>query len=200
MNIAFFDFDGTITNKDTFRGFIRFYKGEMRYLLGIAILSPIFLAYAFKLISREETKVKLLTYFFRGESEDKFIAIANQYSAQNLDSVIRPLAIKEIHSYQEKGDKVVIVSASLEYWLKPWCAKNALDIIGTKMEIKDGVLTGKLLANNCYGQEKVNRIKQNYQVGNYDKIFAYGDSRGDLEMLEFAHTSYYKPFRTEQSN
>jgi HAD superfamily phosphoserine phosphatase-like hydrolase len=89
----------------------------------------------------------------------------------------------------------VVVSASVECWLGPWCDKNGLDLIGTQLEIKDNRVTGKLLSKNCYGKEKVNRIRERYDLNSFDFIYAYGDSRGDDEMLELAQEKYYKPFR-----
>ena len=61
--------------------------------------------------------------------------------------------------------------------------------------MQDNIITGNFITKNCYGQEKVNRIKESYDLSKYDLIYAYGDSRGDKEMLELANNSFYKPFR-----
>jgi len=61
--------------------------------------------------------------------------------------------------------------------------------------MKGGVVTGKLLSKNCYGIEKANRIQEVYNLSDYKHIYAYGDSRGDRELLELADESFYKPFR-----
>jgi len=92
-------------------------------------------------------------------------------------------------------DQVVIVSASLGYWLRPLCDQNNLELIATKLEILEGKVTGNLLTKNCYGIEKVNRIKEIYALEDFETIYAYGDSRGDREMLKIAHKASYKPFR-----
>ena len=77
---------------------------------------------------------------------------------------------------------------------KKWCAKYNLDLIATRLEIQDGKLTGKFATKNCYGMEKVKRIKDAYDLGQYDFVYAYGDSRGDKEMLSIANESYFKHF------
>ncbi len=102
---------------------------------------------------------------------------------------------KRLHGHKEQSHKVVIVSASIECWLKPWCDENNLDLIAIKLEIKDGITTGKFFAKNCYGIEKANRVNKVYSLSDYNHIYAYGDSRGDKELLELADESFYKPFR-----
>jgi HAD superfamily hydrolase (TIGR01490 family) len=128
-------------------------------------------------------------------SEEKFMQVANEYSLKHIDPILRPKAMERIQWHKEQGHKVVIVSASIACWLKPWCDRNGLELIATKLEIKDGVVTGKLLTKNCYGKEKVNRVKELYNLNDYDYIYTYGDSRGDKELLELADKSFYKPFR-----
>jgi HAD superfamily hydrolase (TIGR01490 family) len=137
----------------------------------------------------------MLSYFFKGMSEEKFMKVANEYSLKHIDTILRPKAMEKIAWHKEQGHKIVIVSASIECWLKPWCDKNNLDLIATKLEIKDGRVTGKFLTKNCYGIEKENRVQEQYNLDDYDHIYAYGDSRGDKELLELADESFYKPFR-----
>ena len=99
--------------------------------------------------------------------------------------------------HKQQGHKVVVVSASIESWLKPWCEKHNLDIIATKIEIKDGTVTGKFLTKNCHAKEKYDRVKEAYNIGDYAYIYAYGDTCGDRELLELADESFYKPFMQE---
>ena len=59
--------------------------------------------------------------------------------------------------------------------------------IGTKVEVDlDGKLTGRFLTKNCYGPEKVNRLLEIEPDRKNYFLYAYGDSRGDKEMLECA--------------
>jgi HAD superfamily phosphoserine phosphatase-like hydrolase len=90
---------------------------------------------------------------------------------------------------------VAVVSASAENWVKPWCDKHNLICIGTKLQVKDNQLTGKILGKNCHGPEKVCRIKENFNLSQFDEIIAYGDTAGDKEMLDMADLKHYKPFR-----
>ncbi|NBL00174.1 MAG: haloacid dehalogenase-like hydrolase [Erysipelotrichia bacterium] len=195
MKIAFFDFDGTITTDDSLLKFIRFVVGNFKFMQGLVVLSPVLFLYKLKVIPNYKAKQMMLSYFFKGMSEKSFIEVAKQYSLEHIDSIVREDAMKQIQWHHTNGHRVVVVSASLECWLHPWCEKNGLELIGTRLEVLDGIITGRLLTKNCYGIEKVNRIKGKYNLEEYEYIYAYGDSSGDREMLELAQKKAYKPFR-----
>ena len=197
MQIAFFDFDGTITTDDSLIRFIRFVVGDTKFAIGMLALSPMLTAYKLKLIPNYKAKQYMLSYFFKGMIKEKFMQVANEYSLKHIDTILRPKAMEKIAWHKEQGHKIVIVSASIECWLKPWCDKHGLDLITTKLEIKDGIVTGKFLSKNCYGIEKANRVHTEYNLDDYDHIYAYGDSRGDKELLALANESFYKPCRDD---
>jgi len=194
MNIAFFDFDGTITTKDSLPCFIRYAVTTPNYLIGLLKLSPILIAYTLKLIPNYIAKEKLIVYFFKDWNTHDFQQLAKQFSLEEIDKITRPKAIKQIKWHQQQGHKVVVVSASIEYWLKPWCDKNHIDLISTRLEIRNDKITGKFATQNCYGSEKASRIKEQYNLTEYNIIYAYGDSRGDTEMLELANKPFYQYF------
>jgi HAD superfamily hydrolase (TIGR01490 family) len=193
--LALFDFDGTITTRDSLIEFIRFSVGNVNLILGMTLLSKMLISYKLKIIPNYKAKEKLLSYFFKGMKETKFKQLANEYSINYIDTIIRPKAMDRIKWHKKQGHKVVIVSASIECWLKPWCNENNLELISTKLEIKNSIITGKLLTKNCYGIEKVNRLLEKYNLNKYRYIYAYGDSNGDKQMLRLANEKYYKPFR-----
>ena len=194
MNIAFFDFDGTITRKDSLAGFIQFAIGKRAYYLGLLKLSPMLLAYKLKIIANDIAKEKLIAHFFQGYDYKRFQEIAEQYSLHEIDLILRPKAIAKIEWHQGRGDQVVIVSASPENWLSAWCAQKGIDLLATRLEIKNDQLTGRFATKNCFGIEKTNRIKERYDLARYETIYAYGDSRGDREMLQMADQAHFKPF------
>ena len=124
-----------------------------------------------------------------------FLEMANLYSLNRIDKITRRSAMQKISWHKKQGDTVVIVSASPKCWLEPWCAKNSLALLATKLEIKNGVITGKISGRNCYGDEKVRRISEAYDLEKFDYIYAYGDSIGDREMLGLANHKFYKFFK-----
>ncbi len=195
QSLALFDFDGTITTDDSLIKFIRFVVGDTVFLWGMAVLSPMLTAYKLKFIPNYKAKQMMLSYFFKGMSEEKFIEVASEYSLKHIDTILRSKAMERIAWHKEQGHKIVIVSASIECWLKPWCDRNDLELIATKLEFQDGVFTGRFLTENCYGWEKVKRVRQVFDLDAYHTIYAYGDSQGDKELLELADEKHYKPFR-----
>lgn len=194
-SIAFFDFDGTVTTDDSLLKFIRFVVGDAKFVLGLLVLAPMLALYMAKIIPNYRAKQYLLAWYFKGMPKDAFLAVAQEYSLQHMQTILRPEAMQRIAWHQQQGHRVVIVSASLECWLQPWCEQQGLDLIATKFEFKNGLVSGKFATNNCYGQEKVNRIQAIYNLQEFAEIYAYGDSSGDKPMLALAHQSFYKPFR-----
>lgn len=193
--IAFFDFDGTITTKDTLLEFIRFCKGNRSFLLGFLINSPYLLAYKLKIISNQSAKEKVLQYFFRNTPVEKFEDYCRSFSEKILPKLIRPKAMEEIRKLQQNNCIVVVVSASPQNWIEPWANANDVQLIASCLETEDGKITGKLIGKNCHGEEKVRRILEKHVIRDYEVVYAYGDSSGDRPMLKLATQSFYRPFR-----
>ena len=194
MNLVLFDFDGTITRDDSLLEFVAYVVGFKKFFRGILVLSPILAAYKLGLASNNFTRRKLLGYFFAGMSADKFDKICKKYSTTHIEDILKQSAMDKIATYKAAGDKIVIVTASLEDWLRPWCAAQGLELLGTKIRRKGGIITGEIEGQNCYGAQKVARVRAAYDVQAFDRVIAYGDSRGDREMLEFADEAHYKAF------
>ncbi|MBC8034099.1 MAG: haloacid dehalogenase-like hydrolase [Chitinophagaceae bacterium] len=193
--IAFFDFDGTITRKDTLLEFIKFAKGTGNFYAGFLLFSPYLVAFKLKIISNQTAKDKILWFFFRNTPVADFEKKCVEFAEKALPALLRPKALREIKDLKEQGVQVVVVSASPENWIMPWISGMNLSLIATKLQVKNSLLTGRIMDSNCHGEEKVNRIRQNYILADYDEILAYGDSSGDRPMLKLASKSFYKPFR-----
>ncbi|MGZ3917103.1 MAG: HAD-IB family hydrolase [Flavisolibacter sp.] len=196
--IAFFDFDGTITTRDSFIEFIRFCKGSFRLYLGLLLNSPYLIGFKIKLVSRQTAKERVLSYFFRNMPAGEFKECCDLFTSRALPGLIRPGALEEIRKLQQKGTLVVVVSASAENWIQNWTNQFGLELIASHLEINGGRITGRLIGFNCRGKEKVNRILERYPVAQFAEVYAYGDSSGDREMLKLAQFAYYKPFRGKE--
>jgi phosphatidylglycerophosphatase C len=189
-----FDFDGTITWKDSLKDFIQYALGKNTYYMGLIRLSPILIAYKLGWIRNDLAKAKLITYFFKGWNATRFQKLADGYALERIDKITRPRAMRKIKELLKMEHQVVIVTASMENWLEQWCKINHIDLIGTRLEVQNGKLTGRFSSRNCYGMEKVNRINERLKIKDFNVIHAYGDSKGDREMLNIADHSYYKYF------
>ena len=194
--IAVFDFDGTITQKDTLLLFIKYSKGIWSFIFGFMIFSPLIVAMKLRLYPNWKAKQHLFSFFFKGISLDKFNDFGNKFSAE-IDKILRPKALETLKLHKKNGDSVVILSASIENWIKPWAEEVGADmVLATKIETnKKGLLTGKFLSKNCYGQEKVNRLLELFPDRNNYILIAYGDSPGDKEFIELSDKGYYNKFK-----
>jgi HAD superfamily hydrolase (TIGR01490 family) len=193
--IAFFDFDGTITTKDTLLEFIKFSKGSLKFFMGFLFNSPYIVAYKLRIISNQLAKEKVLRFFFRNTTVEAFTEYCDEFSKSVLPQLVRAGALDEIRRLQRDGYTVVVVSASPENWIQSWADEMKVQLLATRLQIKENKITGKILGNNCHGKEKVRRIKECYNLADYNHVVAYGDSNGDKPMFKLAGTFFFKPFR-----
>ncbi len=194
-SIAFFDFDGTITAKDTMFEFIKFSKGNTALVAGIIYNMPFLVAYKLGLFSNQKAKEKILRYFFRDMKEKDFEKYCQLFVTEVVPNLLRTKALDEIQLLLKKKVEIVIVSASPENWIKPWSDNMGFGLIASKLEIINGKITGRLVGNNCHGQEKVIRIKEKFHLEDYRDIYAYGDSNSDKPMLALANKAFMRQFQ-----
>ncbi len=189
--VAAFDFDGTITTKDTLFDFIAFYKGKAKLIGGLIVLSPVLVLYKAGLIKNSFAKQILFSWFFKGENSAVFGQKCSQYAIR-ISSICKPSVLDKINWHQQNGHSVLIVSASIDRWIRPWAHQMGIpDVLGTIPEEKEGKLTGKFRSENCYGKEKVNRLLSLFPDKESYTLYAYGDSNGDKQLLELADYPHF---------
>lgn len=199
-NLWLFDFDGTITTADTLLCFIRHACGRLRFAAGFALFSPLLVLMKLHLYPNYKAKERLFAWFFGGMGEAQFNAACARFATDNRH-LLRPKATRLIADILQKGEPVCIVSASIDNWVRPFFNDIAPQaelrpiIIGTQVEVRQGVITGRFTTHNCYGKEKVRRVQELFTNRNEYFITAFGDSRGDKEMLDYADKRFFKPFR-----
>lgn len=207
-----FDFDGTLTKKDTLIEFIKYTMGMPRFLMGFLLYSPLLVLMKLHLFPNWKAKQLIFKHFFGGMTIEEFDECCINFAARNL-YLLRFDGIRLIQEAQRNHERVLVVSASIDNWVRPFFAFQMLanvEVLGTQIEVINGKVTGRFKTNNCYGAEKVRRIKEALASISqkerkesaylpFDRrryhIEAFGDSRGDKEMLAFADQAHYKPFR-----
>jgi len=192
MDLALFDFDGTITRTDTWTPFMQLAVRPARIVAGRVLLSPVVVGYKLGMISASRGRQVAASVGFRGEDAARMRRLGLEYATSTLPAQVRQPALDRIAWHRSRGDQVVIVSASLDLYLSPWCAGRGLDCICTTLEERDGRLTGRCAGGDCAGLEKVRRIRQRFDLGRYETVYAYGDTAEDREMLELAQRKYYR--------
>lgn len=197
VNLALFDFDGTISNRDSFLYFLWSVNSKKMIRTCVSSLPGIVL-YLAKSDPGTSLKEAFLTKMLAGHQFNALKKRADDYCSRLLPGIIRDGFWPCLQRHQSAGDSIYIVSASPRFMLEPWCRRHQLKLIGTELETDaHGCLTGKLAGNNCKGVEKVERIVSEINLEKYVSISAYGDTPSDQPMLELADTDqrFYKPFR-----
>ena len=192
MRLVLFDFDGTLTRKDTLFEFIAFSRGRFRLFWGLFLNLANFMLFYLGRISNAQLKEIVLAHFFGGQPASSFNRMGEAFARVAIPSILRDEAPAVIERHQNNGSRVVIVTASCSNWIKPWSDQIGVELIATELEVVNGLITGKIRGKNCRGPEKVSRIHSHVDVKQYDRIVAYGDSKGDHQMLEMADESYFK--------
>ena len=196
MTIHAFDFDGTLTRRDTLLEFIRYVKGNKEFLFGFLKHLHLLIMMKLGMMPNWKTKRIIFQYFFGGMTLEKFNEYCEKFAKEKA-SLLRKKGMVAVNKAVMDGDQVVIISASIENWVEPFFrfqVSNHINIIGTKIQVVDGKLTGRFLTKNCYGEEKVRRLLEQYPDRKEYKLVAYGDSRGDHALLDFADEGHYREF------
>lgn len=189
-NLALFDFDGTLYKKDSFTGFI-FYTHSKKHIIkqGFKIL-PWIQAYYLKAYPAHAMRPKLFHAMFKNADVATIEKIAEEY-AHHITKNYNPELLIRLRDHQSLGDDVVLVSATVDIYLK-YVAKNlGVDFICTQTEVFNQHYTGHYSSADCSSKQKALRILEHYNLSQYQHIYAYGNSDEDLAMLNLAHHSYY---------
>lgn len=192
--VAYFDFDGTITTKDTLIPFLLFTVGLPKFILNLPRLFPVVLLYGLKIITNEQAKQRTLTILIKGYSQEFLENKARDFALHHIDKYVNPEIFQQVESHVERGHKVIIVSANLAIYLRHYVKRhNFFGLIATEIEFNQRKATGKLATPNCYGLQKVVRIEEYLDKNNltFCYSYAYGNSRGDYEMLDFVNEGYF---------
>ena len=165
--------------------------------MGLVRYSPRLVAMKCGWVSVAGTKERLFSHYFKGVEIELFRKWCEAFS-RHLQPMIRPKAQTAIRKHLEAGDTLVIVSASIDEWIRPWAiAQGFHEVIATQAEVDpSGRLTGRFATPNCIRQEKVTRLLLRYPDRQTYELWAYGDSRGDRELIDFADQGWYNRFRS----
>lgn len=194
--IVAFDFDGTLTKKDSFLEFIKFSKGKISFYINLPLLALLWMAFKINIITRDKAKAMVFSIFFKGMPLHEFDNFGKLFS-EKIDGFLRKEALKTIEKYAKNNSEVIIVSASIENWIQPWALKNGIKtVLATKIAFDSkGLLTGKFSSENCRRIEKVNRLLVEFPNRMEYKLIALGNSVGDKELIKFADEGFWNSIK-----
>ncbi|MGC2047852.1 MAG: HAD-IB family hydrolase [Gallionella sp.] len=192
--VAAFDFDGTLTRRETLLPFLLYTHGPITVAHHALFLSPTLAGYALGLINNGVAKERVFVRCFAGMSDKELQQQGVRFASNVLPGLLREESMQRFVWHKQQGHRCVVISASLEIYVRPWADSAGFDdVIATRLETQeDGHVTGKLSGANCFGIEKVNRLRALLGAREGYSLYAYGDSRGDRELLSFADYAYYR--------
>lgn len=192
--IVAFDFDGTLTTRDSFTAFLKWRVSRGRWMLGGLRLIPAAVAY---LVHRNRGRIKAAAVreYLKGVPRERLEADARRFAELHSRSLLRPDAVLAWKRWQREGVRLVIVTASPDIVVAPFArGLGADDLLGTPLAFDAGDrVTGAFASPNCRGPEKVARLRAAYGEGLRVRA-AYGDTSGDTEMLGIAEEPYFRVF------
>lgn len=194
MNLALFDFDGTITHTDSFTKFVLYAADKRRIRRSKLLLLPELIAYKTRLTDGKRIRHKTFNLAFENTIEDDIKMKALEFSQNIIPSLIRPQAMDRINWHKERGDEIRVVSASLDLYLEPWCKQHNIALSCNEVEAVSGSITGNFIGHDCSADEKRRRVENAYNLSDYTNIYAYGDTFEDKELLKLAHYPFYQYF------
>ncbi len=194
--VAAFDFDGTLTRRDTMFPFLLHVVGWSVFIRHLFMLAPTLLGYGLGLIRNDIAKERVFTRFLADMRIVELKLKAEQFSLLVLPKLLRPEAMQRFKWHKEQRHRCVVISASLALYVHHWAINAGFDdVIATHLDMrKDGSITGNLSGGNCFGSEKVRRLEGLLESREHYILYAYGDSRGDKELMSFADHPYYRRF------
>ncbi len=189
-DVAAFDFDGTLTTGGSVLPFLAAVTSRRRVAAATARLAPRLVAAAVAGgAAADSAKERLFEQVLAGVPATRAGAVGAEFARRHLERRLRPEVVARLEWHRDRGDRVVVVSASPEAYVGPAARLLGADgVLATRLADRDGRLTGRYEGGNCRGEEKLRRLRE-WIVETGDPpglLWAYGNSRGDLRLLSAA--------------
>jgi HAD superfamily hydrolase (TIGR01490 family) len=190
--IAAFDFDGTISRRDTLMPFLARACGMAAFSRAIGRVAPLAARaragrHVEPIHHRDASKEALLAELLTGREQDWLHRHGAHYAAI-LPTKLRPEMVEQVAWHRDAGHELVIVSAGLRAYLEPFARMHGFDhVIAVELEVGEtGHLTGSMVGPNVRGPEKARRLDAWLGDDRPELLWAYGNSSGDRELLAMA--------------
>lgn len=190
--LALFDFDGTLTTRETLPDFLRFATPPQRLRLGTLLFALPVLAYRLKLLPVHVLRRLLVRFAFGGLPRAAVEDAGRRFAATVLPALVRPDMQARIDAHRARGDTVVVVSGGFDVYLAPWCEAQGVELLCSQLETRAGHLTGRYAGPQCVADEKVRRVRERYDLAAYREVHAHGDTHEDHALLALAQVATYR--------
>ena len=110
------------------------------------------------------------------------------FVAKVIEPMINTLALKIIHDHGDRGDTILLASATNELIVQPIAKRlDIQNVIGTQVKFINDKCTGEYIPPSALGEGKLKLVQQWMQRNNFDDfsgVTFYSDSINDLPLLE----------------
>lgn len=195
QSYALFDFDGTLIPGDSIVRFLFYCKKRGFCGVGSLLRGAVMgLGYGLRLVGAEKSKQQSLL-FLRGRTREEVDKLSADFARDVLLPAMYPDGLARLRAHAEAGAKILLVSASPQFYLEPLCALLHIDgAVATRWHVDEGVYTGELAGENCRGVQKPLRLAEylaaHGEMVDYAASAAYGDTAGDAPMLNLCAAKY----------
>ena len=197
--IVAFDFDGTLIRGDSTILFLLNLRGIFGIFFDLLHLTPKLIKIIIFNFNKKEIKELIIQKAIKSTTIEKRRFILSEKLPYILKRRLRPEAIKRLHWHKEQGHKCFIISASPEPFIFPIAKELDIEIISTSCnEIlkESSAYDFKLTSPNCNGPEKLIRLEKHLgYLPLPEELEAYGDSRGDRELLKASKFPHFRSFK-----
>lgn len=192
MNLALFDFDGTITTRDVYPGFLQYCSPRWRVVPGWLVLGVPYLLLRRGWFSPDRMRRLAAFVTFAGASHARVREAGARYARDVIPTLLRPEAMQRLAWHRAQGDRIVVVSGSMIEYLGPWCAAQGIDLVCNEPASRRGRMTGFFAKEDCANDAKLRRLAQVLSLRDYALVYAYGDTAADRAMLDAADRRWYR--------
>lgn len=192
MNLALFDFDGTLTTRDVYPGFLQYCSPRWRVVAGWVVLALPYLGMKRGWVSPDWMRRVAAFVTFAGADAQRVRAAGERYAREVIPALLRPEALAKLEWHRAQGDRIVVVSGSMDCYLDAWCRARGIEVVCNQPASRHGRMTGFFATEDCANDGKVRRLRALLDPSAYPVVYAYGDTAADRAMLALAHRRWYR--------
>ena len=192
MDLALFDFDGTITTRELMPDFMYQAVPRRRLAWGRVLLAPLIVGYKLGLVSGSVVRAAIVRVGLAGMPLVEFEAHGERFARETIPAALRPEMLARLDWHRQRGDTIAVVSGAFDVYLRPWCEAHGLTLLCSSLAHRDHRLTGRYAGSQCVRKEKARRVRATFDLSHFETIHAYGDTPEDRELLALAHRRHYR--------
>lgn len=183
LNVAIYDFDGTLTTESSFIDFLKFYLEKKKALLKFIDNIPSCFG-----ATPTSIKEKIFSLFFKGMDVETYNKLCEDFCKNRLSTIIRQDIYQNFLKDIKEKDMVIVASASFEDYILPFVKKygDKAILVATRTEKANGIVTGKFVGKNCSKWEKVKRIIEIVDLSNAF-VSVYTDGFHDKPLISIGN-------------